>query len=93
MTNLIETVPYPPATLQDRDGHVLAKGEAYVDTKKRLAEFFPSTAENEDILQKHASLLRMTGGETYAISSIQRCPAMRLGRANPHYDMDLETSA
>lgn len=90
MTTILTTEPYPPATLRDQDNQELATGEAYVDTKTRLAEFFPSRTADEDRLLKRASILQMTGGGSYAVRHIRRCEAIRLGRTNPHYDIEIE---
>lgn len=93
MKTTLDTDPYRSAALRDQDSHELATGEAYVDTKTRLAEFFPSKTTNEDTLLKRASILQMTGGETYAVRYIERCPALRPGRTNPHFDLQIETNS
>ena len=92
MTTIVESTPFPPATLLDQDGHALTTGEACVDTQSNIAEFFPSRNVDEENLLKRAVILQITGGP-YAVRRIERCPAIRLGRANPHYDLTLEPDA
>src|SRR5438046_1062470 len=86
----VEMFRFPPANLLDQSGHALATGEAYIDTESNLAEFFPARKTDAENLLKRAAILQMTGGATYVVRSIKRCPAIRLGRANPHYDLTIE---
>ena len=93
MTTIIESTPFPRANLLDQNGCALTTGEVSLDTESNLAEFFPTRGPDEETLLKRAAILQMTGGATYVVCGIKRCPAIRLGRANPHYDLTIEPQA
>lgn len=88
MTTIPTPQAYPPATVLDRDNRELATGEAYIDAEKRFAEYFPFRTPDEGTLLARAFVLRITGGETFAVQQIRRCEAIRLGPTNPHYDIE-----
>lgn len=75
------------STLQDKDGHVLAKGKARVRDVPRLhGSFYPKPGVFLDDLREKASFLD-TAKNRYRVLNFVRCSACSV---TLHYEFDLE---
>jgi hypothetical protein len=76
------------ATLQDKDGHALSKGEALIRDEPLLhGIFYPKPEESLGVLQEKAGFLD-TQKVRYRVLNFGLCPACNL---HLHYEFNLES--